>query len=81
MTSGAFFGAGCPYGSKGEILIPGKCFPLCPRQQTCGDYAAMTGSCHQRKLIGIRHTSIGSRLVRLSCLYWRRSVRRLFMTD
>jgi hypothetical protein len=36
-------------GSKCEVLIPSRCLRLCPRQQTCGDYTAMTVSCHERK--------------------------------
>jgi hypothetical protein len=35
-------------GSKCEMLIPIGCLPLCPRQQTCGDCAALTVSCQER---------------------------------
>src|ERR1700684_2006620 len=35
--------------SKCEILVPSRCFPFCPRQQTCGDCTAITVSCQTRK--------------------------------
>src|ERR1700684_984527 len=37
--------------SKCEILIPSRCFPLCPRQTTCADCTHMTVPCQQRKQV------------------------------